>query len=125
MAGDNKLSLIYVDDEEINLMLFKEMFRRDFDVYTTSSAKEALEYLKTNEVDVVVTDQRMPIMTGTEFLKALMEIKPDVPPKRVMVSGYTQEEDIEEALEKFNLARFVAKPWDYANLKAILLDEID
>lgn len=119
--SDNKLKLIYVDDEHINLLLFEKMFRNDFDVHTESSAMLALDYLQQNDVDLIVTDQIMPIMTGLEFLTELQKVKPDNQFKRVMVSGYSPEGPISEALDNNLLHAFVSKPWRYQTLKDILL----
>ena len=117
-----KKTIIYLDDEEINLMLFREMFKKDFDIHTESSAQHALEYLQDNEVDLVVTDQIMPIMSGVEFLNKLNKIKPEASFKKVMVSGYSPEGEVEEALNQKILDRFVSKPWTYNELKAVLED---
>lgn len=100
------------------------MFRKDFDIYTTTSATEALAYIQEHGVDLVVTDQLMPAMTGVEFLKLLVE-SIEVPPKRVMVSGYTQEGEVTMALESNLLDTFVKKPWTYDGLKSILLETIN
>ena len=115
------LKLIYVDDEHINLLLFEKMFRNDFIVHTESSAMSALEYIQQNEIDLIVTDQIMPIMTGLEFLTELQKLKPDNQFKRVMVSGYSPEGPVNDALNSNLLHAFVSKPWRYQTLKDILL----
>jgi CheY-like chemotaxis protein len=117
---DGKRSLLYLDDEEINLMLFKEMFKKDFEVHTVSSATEALEFLRENPVEVILTDQRMPVMSGVEFLEEFSKMAPEKPPKRVMVSGYSPEGEINEAIDKKILDQFVSKPWTYKQLKEVL-----
>ncbi|MCR9250070.1 MAG: response regulator [bacterium] len=124
LNNTSKPKLIYLDDEELNLLMFREMFRKDFDIYTTTSATEALAYIQEHGVDLVVTDQLMPAMTGVEFLKLLVE-SIEVPPKRVMVSGYTQEGEVTMALESNLLDTFVKKPWTYDGLKSILLETIN
>ena len=119
--SQDRLSLIYLDDEEINLILFKEMFKRDFDIYTTTSPHEAIDYVSNNEIDFILTDQLMPVMTGVEFLKELDGIKAPSNPKRIIISGYTREGEVNEALEKRLIDRFVSKPWSYDALKNLLL----
>jgi len=116
-----RLSLIYLDDEEINLILFKEMFKKDFEIFTTTSPHEAIQYVSSNEVDFVLTDQLMPVMTGVEFLKELDGIEVPSNPKRIIISGYTKEGEVNEALEKKLIDRFVSKPWSYDKLKDLLL----
>ncbi len=117
-----KTSIVYLDDEEINLVLFNEMFKRDFDIYTTTSPTEALEYLQHNEVDFVLTDQLMPVMTGVEFLKELDGIDLPSSTTRVMISGFTQEGEVNEALENKLIDKFVSKPWTYQGLKDLLME---
>lgn len=85
-----KYKILYVDDEESNLLIFKDTFRRDFHVQTAVSAYKALEILKTSTVDVVITDQRMPGMTGVELLKEINKMFSEIPPNRLIVSGYSR-----------------------------------
>lgn len=118
--SDNKPAVIYLDDEEINLLLFKEMFKKDFEVFTTTYPEEALEYLKSHDVEYVFTDQRMPIMTGVEFLRELEDIQVTTAPKKVMISGYAAEGEVSEAIEQNLIDRFVDKPWTYQGLKEVI-----
>lgn len=118
--SENRPAVIYLDDEEINLLLFKEMFKKDFEVFTTTYPEEALEYLKSNDVEYVFTDQRMPIMTGVEFLRELEEMKTTAAPKKVMISGYAAEGEVSEAIEQNLIDRFVDKPWTYHGLKEVI-----
>lgn len=120
MGENHKLTLIYLDDEEINLIMFNEMFKKDFNIFTTTSPDEALTFLKENKVDLIVTDQLMPIMTGVEFLREIKQLFPETHAKRIMISGYTREGEIEEALEDELLDEFVSKPWKYDELRRIL-----
>ncbi len=117
-----KPSLIYLDDEEINLILFKEMFKRDFEIFTTTSPEDAIEYVKNNNVDYILTDQLMPVMTGVEFLKELREMGVSADPMKVIISGFTQEGEVDEALETKLIDSFVSKPWSYEDLKELLLN---
>ena len=112
--------VLYVDDEETNLRVFKNSFRRDFEIFTATSAEEGLEILKNVQVDVIITDQRMPGMSGVEFLEAINKKHPQIPPNRLIVSGYAQDKDISEAFNKFHLFQFVSKPWDYEKLLDII-----
>lgn len=122
--SDTKPSLIYLDDEEINLLLFKEMFKRDFDVFTTTSAETAIEYVQNNSVEYILTDQLMPVMTGVQFLEKLKEV--DIPsnPMKIIISGFTQEGDVARALNTNLIDHFVSKPWSYQDLKNLLLSKV-
>lgn len=66
--NNDKISILYVDDEENNLISFKATFRLKYKVYTATSGAEAIEILEKNLIHVIITDQRMPNMTGVEFL---------------------------------------------------------
>lgn len=118
--SQSKPAVIYLDDEEINLLLFKEMFKKDFDVFTTTYPEEALEYLKNHDVEFVFTDQRMPIMSGVEFLKEMEEMKITTSPKKVMISGYAAEGEVSDAIATNLIDRFVDKPWTYQGLKEVI-----
>ena len=113
MSSNGKPSLIYLDDEEINLMFFREMFKNDFEIFTTSSPFDAIAYLKENEVTFVLTDQLMPEMTGVEFLKELRKENMAADSKKVMISGYAKEGEVGEAIETKLIDEFVSKPWSY------------
>ncbi len=122
---NDKYKILYVDDEEVNLRLFKNTFRRDFDILLANSAKEGLLILEKNKIDVVITDQRMPEMTGVEFLEIVNERFDDIPPNRLIVSGYSTNEAIEKAYKLYKLFRFISKPWRYEELKQVILDSIN
>jgi len=115
--SDQKPSLIYLDDEEINLILFREMFKKDFEVFTTTFPEEALEFVKSNDVEFVFTDQRMPLMSGVEFLRAMEDMGMADTTKKVMISGYAAEGEVSEAIEQNLIDRFIDKPWTYDGLK--------
>ncbi|NJO91894.1 MAG: response regulator [Chloroflexia bacterium] len=115
-----KHQVLYVDDEEINLRIFKDTFRRDFEIHTAISGFDALKVLEKESVDIVITDQRMPGMTGVELLEKINSMFPDIPPNRLMISGYSEDEDIKKAFREYRLSRFVSKPWKYDELKEII-----
>jgi CheY-like chemotaxis protein len=119
-----KYNLLYVDDEVLNLRLFKNSFRRDFDISLANSAQEGLKMLENNEFDVVITDQQMPEMTGVELLAIINEKYSEIPPNRLIISGYSVTEEIEKAFSEYKLFRFVSKPWKYEELKQIIFESI-
>jgi len=121
--SETKPTLIYLDDEEINLILFREMFKKDFEIFTTTNPGEAIEHVKSNTPEYVLTDQLMPIMTGVEFLKTLKSQEAAPESMKVIISGFTQEGEVDEALETQLIDHFVSKPWSYQNLKDLLLNK--
>jgi len=120
-----KKVILYIDDEEINLRLFKNTFRRDYTILTATSAEEGLTILQENRVDLVITDQRMPDITGVQFLSMVQEKFPAIPPGRLIISGYSDPEDIDLAFKKYQLYQFIPKPWDQKELFEIIKKAID
>jgi len=120
----NKKTILYIDDEEINLRLFKATFRREYEILTADTAQEGMELLSGHKVDLVITDQRMPEVTGVEFLKMVQEEYPDIPPGRLIISGYSDPDDIELAFKEYQLFRFIAKPWKEDELSEIIKQAI-
>lgn len=115
-----KKVILYIDDEEINLRLFRNSFRRDYDIVTATTAAEGLKILNQQHIDLVITDQRMPDTTGVEFLSKVQHEYPDIPPNRLIISGYSDPEDIELAYQKYQLFKFISKPWDQNELAGII-----
>ncbi len=108
-------SILYVDDEEHNLISFKAAFRRDYNVFTALSAKEGFEILKHNDIGLVITDQRMPEITGVQFLEKIVSEYPNT--IRMILTGYSDIDAIVEAINNGHIYRYITKPWDYNELK--------
>jgi DNA-binding NtrC family response regulator len=119
-----KSTVLYIDDEETNLRIFKSTFRRDFNIELANSAEMALKILNEKKIDVLITDQRMPKMSGIELLKEVKKQFPSIPPNRLMLSGYAAPGDIDDAYNKYDLYRFIAKPWNEEDLKQIIENAI-
>jgi DNA-binding NtrC family response regulator len=115
-----KKTILYIDDEEINLRLFRSTFRRDYDILTARTALEGMEILSENPVDLIITDQRMPDITGVEFLSMVQKKYPQIPPGRLIISGYSDPEDIALAYKEYQLYKFIAKPWGQDELQEII-----
>ncbi len=107
---DKKIVVLYVDDEENNLISFKATFRLKYQVYTAISADEAIKIMGTKPVDVIITDQRMPNMTGVEFLENIIGKYPD--PMRILLTGYADMGAVVDAVNKGKIFHYLAKPWD-------------
>lgn len=111
----NRVSVLYVDDEAGNLQAFKAAFRRYFTIHLAESAAEGMKILDENEVHVVLTDQRMPGVTGIEFLQSILEEHPN--PIRILVTGYSDIEVVKAAINSGQVFKYVDKPWDNDRLK--------
>lgn len=114
MKEINKPKILYVDDEKDNLIVFKSSFRRYYEVFTTTSAHDGLKIIQEHDIAVVLTDQRMPGMTGIEFLKKLPE---NLQAPRIILTGYSDVSTIIEAINSAKVYKYVTKPWDRDKLK--------
>jgi serine phosphatase RsbU (regulator of sigma subunit)/CheY-like chemotaxis protein len=118
-TDENKLKLMVVDDEADNLDLLYRTFRRDFQVYKASHARGALDILsKVGEMAVIISDQRMPEMNGTEFLSRTVDKFPDT--IRILLTGFTDVEDLVDAINSGQVFKYITKPWKPDRLKAIV-----
>lgn len=114
-----KLKLLIVDDEPDNLDLLYRTFRRDFDVIRAESAIEALKVLdEQGEVAIIISDQRMPEMLGTEFLSRTVDRFPDT--IRIVLTGYTDVEDLVEAINSGKVFKYITKPWVPEQLRSVV-----
>ncbi|KGE12863.1 response regulator [Sphingobacterium deserti] len=109
-----KVTVLYVDDEENNLISFKATFRLKYDVFTAISGAKAIEIVRDNTIDVIITDQRMPEMTGVEFLEEIIKIDPD--PMRILLTGYTDMAAVVDAVNKGKIFHYLNKPWSEEEL---------
>lgn len=110
-------TLLLVDDEEYILSALKRILRRsNYHVLTAENAREGLRLLAENHVDVVISDQRMPGMTGVEFLRLVKDLHPDS--VRMMLSGYTDLQSVTDAINEGAIYKFLTKPWDDEHLLA-------
>lgn len=112
-----EFTILYVDDEAPNLRGFKSTFRRIYNVHTAIGPVEALEIIKSEKLDLIVSDHRMPHMSGVELLKDVYEYDPTI--RRMILSGFIKRDELDEAVGDFGIHDFVTKPWDFENLNGI------
>ncbi len=115
---NEKVKVLYIDDEENNLIAFKASFRRKYDVFTAISAAEGLLLLQENKVHVIIADQRMPQTTGIEFFDVVRVAHPH--PVRILLTGYTDVEAIIDSINKGQIFRYIKKPWDELELQTAI-----
>ena len=114
-----KPKMLIVDDEPDNLDLLYRAFRRDFNVLRAESGTEALEILALEgEVAIIISDQRMPEMKGTEFLSKTLPQFPNT--IRIILTGFTDIEDLVEAINSGQIYKYITKPWDPNELKRVI-----
>ncbi|MBG0861260.1 MAG: SpoIIE family protein phosphatase [Bacteroidales bacterium] len=110
--------ILYVDDEKDNLTVFNSAFRRYYEIHLASSGREGLEIMKKHEIQLVITDQRMPGMTGTDFLEKIIPDYPDC--IRVILTGFSDIDAVIQAINKGQVSRYITKPWDMEEMKIMI-----
>lgn len=115
---DPKIKVLYIDDEVNNLSAFKANFRKLYDIYTAESASEGRKILESVDVEIIITDQRMPEMTGVEFLESIIKEFPN--PIRILLTGYTDMQALIDAVNKGQIYRYINKPWNEEELKMFI-----
>ena len=114
-TSGKKAKLLFVDDEERILNALRSVFRANYNVFTASSGPEAMEFLKRFRPHVVISDQRMPEMTGVEFLRQVKDFAPQT--VRILLTGYSDLASIVGSINDGEVFRFISKPWDNAEIQ--------
>jgi response regulator RpfG family c-di-GMP phosphodiesterase len=116
--SDSRIKILYIDDEENNLNSFKAAFRREYEVTTAISGIVAKEILKTESFEIIITDQRLPGMTGVEFLSSIIDEYPE--PIRMLLTGYADFQAVIDAINKGKIYQYITKPWDEQQMRVII-----
>lgn len=121
---NSKPKILVVDDEPDNLDLLYRTFYRDYKVLRANSGPAALDLLaQEGDISVIISDQRMPMMSGTEFLSLTATQYPDI--IRIILTGYTDVEDLVDAINAGKVFKYVTKPWESEELKAVVRQAMD
>jgi DNA-binding NtrC family response regulator len=118
MKKEEKISILYVDDEANNLVTFTANFRVLYDIHTTTSVDEAMQILRTKKINIIISDQRMPNVTGVEFLEMVIKEFPE--PIRILLTGYADIQAVIEAINRGQIYRYMRKPFIVEELKIII-----
>lgn len=118
-----KYEILVVDDEPANLRLIERLFRNDYIVLTAESGKAALQKLEAYDVALIISDQRMPEMTGIEFLKKAAIIRQHT--VRIILTGYTDVGDLVEAINCGIIYKYITKPWVNEDLRQTVIRALD
>ena len=123
--GENSQTIIIVDDEEMVLTSLNSFLslETEYNVKTFTSVKEALTFIKANDVDLVVSDYLMPEMDGISFLAQVKKIKPEVP--RIILTGYADKENAIKAINEVGLFQYIEKPWDNDDMLIIFRNGLE
>ena len=110
-----RYKIMIVDDEPANFRVLEGLFRNDYEVVTARSGAEALQLLQQHDVALIITDQRMPDITGIELLKRTASLRPHM--VRIILTGYTDVETLVEAINSGHVYQYVTKPWNNEELR--------
>ncbi len=119
----NQIKVLYVDDEPNNLISFKANYRKFFEIYTAVSAADGKKILDEYEIHILITDQRMPVQTGVQFLESVLKDKPQI--IRIILTGYADLETVVEAINKGQIYKYIIKPFDFDDVKATIENAYD
>ena len=119
-AGGKKARILFVDDEERIVNALRSVFRAHYHVFTATNGPEALEFVRKFQPHVVVSDQRMPEMTGVELLRRVKALAPNT--VRMLLTGYSDLAAIVGSVNDGEVFRFISKPWDNQEIQKIIAD---
>lgn len=119
--GKPRVKILFVDDEPLNAEIFELNFADQFEILTASSGQEALDiFLLHPEIGLVVSDHRMPGMSGVELLSRIYQLNPDT--IRIIITAFAEVGNLLDAINRGHIYHYVVKPWNAAQL-AIVLDQ--
>jgi signal transduction histidine kinase len=121
--GQRRHTLLFVDDEPDVIDSLRHQFHRGYRVLGCTSGKEAVQALESDEIDLILSDQRMPGMTGDQLLRRARELKPDT--VRMLFTGYADIQDVINAVNEGHIFRYILKPWDSAELEGIIRQGVE
>jgi response regulator RpfG family c-di-GMP phosphodiesterase len=120
---EQKINVLYIDDEPNNIVSFKAAFRRVFNVYSAESAEEGTKVLEQENIHVILSDQRMPKTTGIEFFQSILETHPD--PIRILITGYTDINAVIDAINLGQVYKYLTKPWIEEEVKTSIRNSFE
>ena len=118
-----KYELLLVDDEQANLQKLQRTFMEQYAVHLAQSGEEALQILQKAPIDAIITDQKMPNMTGIEFLELSQKTYPNL--VRIVLTGFTEVDDLIAAINTGKVHKYITKPWEPEDLRMALQDALE
>lgn len=112
------IHVLYLDDESHNLTAFRAAFRRIFQVHVTTEPTEAVQLLREHPIEVVISDQKMPGLSGVEFFEMIMSDFPE--PIRMLLTGHADIDAVIDAINKGQIYKYISKPWNEAELQGLV-----
>jgi DNA-binding NtrC family response regulator len=119
-ALDGKPRVLYLDDDESNLVSFRANFRNNFEVFVATSPIEAYRMMEDHAIQVVITDHQMPSMSGVDFLATMSRDFPNV--KRILLTGYSEMVPLVDAINKGKVTAVLSKPFNATEIGQVVLE---
>jgi PAS domain S-box-containing protein len=113
-----KINILYIDDERVNLLALKSTFRNEFNVFTAINIPEAITILNNESIHVVFADQRMPVKTGVEFFEEVKDVFPL--PVRILITAYSDIQSVIDGINKGYVYKYLKKPWDVHEIRLVV-----
>ncbi|MBC8044850.1 MAG: response regulator, partial [Rhizobacter sp.] len=123
MAADSNINILLVDDEPLVLQSLSATFRKQYNVYTATNGKDAIEIVRQRQIHVVLSDQRMPGMLGHEVLRIIKTISPAT--IRILLTGYSDLDAIMNSVNSGEVFRYLTKPWKVEQLRETVGAAVD
>ena len=121
---DAKKKILYVDDEEVNLLIFEKIFEKNYKVVTANSGEKGLKLLEDQpDTTVVISDMKMPLMSGLEFIQEAKSKFSDI--KYFILTAFHTNEEIREAMEKNLINNCFTKPLDFNQIDHAIQDALE
>ena len=115
---ERAINVLYIDDEPHNLTAFKAAFRRDYNIFLAESAEEGKQILDKHNIHVILSDQRMPAVTGIEFFQSILNTHPE--PIRILITGYTDVNAVIDAINLGQVYKYLTKPWNENDIRIFI-----
>ena len=116
------INVLYLDDEAHNLTAFRAAFRRDFQVHVTTEPTDAVRILREHPIEVIISDQKMPKLSGVEFFELIAPDYPD--PVRMLLTGHADIDAVIDAINKGQIYKYIAKPWNESELRDLVTEGV-
>jgi DNA-binding NtrC family response regulator len=120
---DERPRVLYLDDDDANLVTFRANFRDQFEVFTSNNPVEAYNLINEHKIQIAITDHNMPSMSGVEFLESIAQDYPDV--QRILLTGYTELVPVMEAVNKGKVFRILTKPFNMKEISRMVTEAWD
>jgi len=117
---EKKYTILVVDDEQEIIDTLYDFFNDRYTVFKANSGKDAIEIINNNKIDLIISDQRMPDLTGVELFKHVNELHPSV--GKVLLTGYADIQAVADAVNKGNIDKYISKPWEEDDLAYIVIE---